>query len=235
MTGLLLLAACIGCSSGHVVKYKLGRADTWGGPPVSGVLRVMPLVDQTTPVTVKAVKEGEYTYRPNTREFYRQQEIANNVTEMLIKHLKASGLFKDVVNHNSTATATLELTGTIADYSSRGRVNKGAETTQLTCLCIGIPFVPIGPLIGNLIGAGITAGAKTDVEASVSLKDMTLRPVGGTQVLWQDTINVRTNFTAHWSHAYPLNVMKHADNCLQPAVNEMIQQVGKTLSAQPAK
>jgi osmotically-inducible protein OsmY len=105
-----------------------------------------------------------------------------------------------------------------------GRVNKGAEGTVLT-------GAAVGGLIGALLTSGATAGQKTDIKATVSLRDVTLREIGSTNVLWHDTITVSTNFTAHFSAADEPAVFNHADNCLKQAVTELIQNLAKTIAA----
>lgn len=231
LMGCLPLVLGVGCASSHTIQYKLSKTDTWKDQSVAGVLRVMTLVDQTTPIPSMTVEEPPYVYRLNYREGYKDKEIATGVTEMLIEHLRKSGLFKDVVGQNSPRPAEMELSGVIADYSTRCRINKGAEVTSATFQWIGIIFIPIGPIVFNAIGNGVTSGEKTEIQAAVTLRDMSLKSVSSTNVLWHNTINVNTSFVGHWANATPFCVFQHPDNCLRTAVNEMIQQIGTALKA----
>ncbi|MCG3149268.1 MAG: hypothetical protein PCFJNLEI_02728 [Verrucomicrobiae bacterium] len=230
----IVVALSVGCA-GYSVRYPLKKNDKWQGPPVGGILRVLPFDDQSTPLTQKEVKEGDFTYRLNSRDYYEKKEIAPSATKMVIEHLRKSGMFSDVIGQNSPKAADMELTGTLAEYYARGRVNKGAESTVLTFGIIGIFTMPLGILVFNGIGAGVTAGAKSEVDAAVTLGDMTLKKSGTGDILWQNTINVKTNFVGHFSHAYPQGVLMNADNCLRIGVNDMIQQIGTALNKDTAR
>ena len=217
---LLPLMLTVGCA--HTVQYKLTNSDHLPGAPINAVLRVTTLADQTTPTTEKTVEEPPYTWRTNYRDKYKDKEIENGVTAMVIKHLRESRLFKEVIEQNSKRHADMELSGTIAEYTAQGRINKGAENTVMT-----------GALLGSLIGVAITssatAGEKSEVRATVTLRDLTLRDAASTNVLWQDTITVSTNFTDHWSAADEEAVFQHADNCLKSAVEELIHRLAAAL------
>jgi hypothetical protein len=217
---LLPLLLTVGCA--HTVQYKLTKSDHSFGSPVDAVLRVTTLADQTVPTTEKTVEEPPYTWRTNYRDKYKDKEIDNGVTAMVIKHLRESGLFKDVIGQNNQRHADMELSGSIAEYSARGRVNKGAENSVMT-----------GALLGSFIGVALTSaatsGEKTEIRATVTLRDLTLRDAASTNVLWHDTITVSTNFTDHWSAADEEAVFQHADNCLKSAVEELIHLLAEAL------
>jgi len=96
------------------------------------------IVEQSQPracrhaASPKTVEEPPYTWRTNYRDKYKDKEIDNGVTAMVIKHLRLSGLFKDVIEQNSQRHADMELSGTIAEYTTQGRINKGAEIRNLS-------------------------------------------------------------------------------------------------------
>ena len=217
---LLPLFLAVGCA--HTVQYNLTKSDRWPGSPVDAVLRVTTLADQTVPTTEKTVEEPPYTWRTNYRDKYKGKEIDNGVTAMVIKHLRESGLFKDVIEQNNQRHADMELSGTIGEYAARARVNKGAENAVMT-----------GAVLGSLVGVGLTsaatAGQKTEIRTTVTLRDLTLRDSASTNVLWHDTITVSTNFTAHWSAADEEVVFQHADDCLKSAVGELIHRLAEAL------
>ena len=223
---LLPLLLAVGCA--HTVQYKLTKGDRWPGSPVDAVLRVTTLADQTVPTMEKTVEEPPYTWRTNYRDKYKNKEIDNGVTAMVINHLRQSGLFKDVIEQNSQRHADMELSGTIAEYTARGRVNKGAENAVMT-----------GAVLGSLIGVGITSAAtaneKTEIHATVTLGDLTLRDTASTNVLWHDTITVSTNFTAHWSAADEDAVFQYPDDCLKSAVGELIPLLANALKGKTGK
>lgn len=80
-------------------------------------------------------------------------------------------------------------------------------------------------LIGALLGAASTAGSQTAIRVSVSMDDLKLTGKSG-EVLWQKSINVQTNFPAHFDAAETDKVFTHADNALKEAVTEMINLIG---------
>ena len=217
---LLSTLLVVGCA--HTVQYKLTDGDHWRGVPVDAVVRVRTLADETVPAAGNTIEEAPYTWRTNYRDKYKGKEIANGVTEMVIKHLRYSGLFKDVIDERSQRPADMELSGSIGEYAARGRVNKGAENTVMT-----------GAILGSLIGVGLTsvatANEKTEIRATVTLRDLTLRDTVSTNIPWQDSITVSTNFTAHWSAADEEAVFQYPDNCLKSAVGELIHRLAEAL------
>src|SRR5664279_2791784 len=124
---MLALSAflCSGCA--HTVQYKLTEADRWPGAPIDKTVRVQVFGDLTTPPTQKTFQDGDYTYRTNYREGYKNKEVADGVTQMLVKHLRYSGLFRNVVPASDSQPADYELSGTIKEYYGQGRINRGAE------------------------------------------------------------------------------------------------------------
>ncbi len=219
IVGLAMLSA-VGCA--HTVQYKLTDADQWQGPKIDKTLRVEMFRDQTTPVTQKTFVKDVYTYRTNCRDGYKNKEIADAVTQMVVTHLQASKLFKNVIDASSSQPADYELSATIAEYYGQGRVNKGAEEAEIT-------GAALFSLAGVLVTMGATAREKTEIQASVDLQSITLRLASSTDVVWQSSINISTNFEAHFSEADEPVVFVHPDNCLKAAVTELIHQMAAAL------
>ncbi len=222
---LLLTLLAVGCA--HTVQYKLTDSDRWHGSPVDSVLRVNLLADQTTPTTETTIEKPPYTWRTNYRSGYRDKEIANAVTEMVIAHLRYSGLFKDVVNQSSPMHADLELNGSIADFTAQARVNRGAEDGVMISAILG-------SVVGVLITSAAVAHQKSEIRATVGLDDLTLRDAGSTNVFWHDTITVSTNFNASWTEADEDAVFKHADNCLKAAVAQLVDALAGAMKTRAA-
>ena len=243
LLALCLVWLCVGCA--HTVNYKLTDADRWSGEKLDKVLRVQQFVDQTPPpemteraarpdlhqpasqVASRSRQEGDYTWRINYRDGYANKEIANGVTKMIVKHLKYTGLFRDVTEGSSSKPADYELTGSISLYHAEGRVNKGAETA----VAVGSGF----GLIGVLTTYGATAKEKTTIHADVELRDLSVTDSVQHQPLWNDTVSVSTNFDAPFEAASEPIVFTHADNCLKQAVTELIQRLAARLSKEPVK
>jgi hypothetical protein len=219
IVGLAMLS-CIGCA--HTIQYKLSDDDQWQGAKIDKTLRVETFRDETSPVTQQTFVEDVYTYRTNYRDGYKNKEIADGVTQMVVKHLQASKLFKNVVDASSKQPADYELGATIAEYYGQGRVNKGAEGAELT-------GAALFSLAGALVTMGATAGEKTEIQARVNLQKITLRPASSTDVVWQTSISMSTNFSAHFSQADAPMVFFHPDRCLKTAVTELIRQMAAAL------
>jgi hypothetical protein len=209
-----------GCA--HSVNYKLTEQDRWRGARLDKVVRVQTFQDQSTPVTAATFKDGAYLYRTNYRAKYANKQIADGVTAMVIKHLQHAGIFRNVVPASSSVPADYELTATITQYYAQGRVNTDAETTAMIA-------GSGGGLLGALLSEGLTAGDKTEIQANVEFRPVTLTAIGDGTTVWSDTVNVATNFTASWRAASEPVIFQHADNCLKDAVAELIRRLASVL------
>jgi hypothetical protein len=176
--------------------------------------------DRTPPETRKKVEEGDQTWRTNYRARYANTNLGEDVSKLIAAHLTHSGLFERVTTE-STAGADFVLSGTLSEYSAMGKINSAAETGQAVAAGFG--------LVGALVGAASTAGSETEIRVSLKLDDLKLARKSG-DLLWQDSITVRTNFSAHFNNAGEAMVFKHADEALKTAVAEMIQRIGSTLA-----
>jgi hypothetical protein len=219
IVGLMMLL-CVGCA--HTVQYKLTDADQWQGAKIDKTLRVDTFRDESSPVTQKTFVKDVYTYRTNYRDGYKNKEIAAGVTQMVVKHLQASRLFRNVIDASSNLPADYELSATITEYYGQGRVNKGAEGAELT-------GAALFGLAGALVTIGATSGQKTEIQADVDLQSIKLRPASSTDVVWQSSISISTNFGAHFSEADTPMVFFHPDHCLKIAVTELIRQMATAL------
>ncbi|MBI5387162.1 MAG: hypothetical protein HZA90_21040 [Verrucomicrobia bacterium] len=215
---LASLLAMTGCT--HTVKYKLAEQDRWTGPKISKTVAVETFADSTTPETRKDFKIDKTKWRTNYRSRYANSNLTAGVSTMIAKHLAHSGLFANV-STGPTTNADCVLSGTLAEYSSMGRVNSGAETTGAVSAGFGA--------IGYLLGAAATSGSKTEIRVSVKMDDLKLTGKSG-EVLWQDSISIRTNFPAHFQAADTSAVFTHSDNALKSIVTEMIRRIGNTLA-----
>jgi len=211
--GVLALTGC-----GHRVRYYLNEEDFWRGQRIGKTVAVQSFNDTSTAQTQRVVKIEQFTWRTNARDGYRNKEIAQGVTTMVASHLHRSKLFTKAGVEGQIADADWQLSGTITEYSSMARANKGAEAAFYT-------MAVAGGFMGSLVGAAGTGLATTEVHASAELSDLTLKDTSTGEVLWQDSIRVSTNYVDHWSKGSTTAVYQHADECLKQAVAEMIRRL----------
>jgi hypothetical protein len=222
MRDAIILLALVSAGCAHTVKYKLTESERWPEAKPDKTLAVTTFADNTVPQEAKTIQVGDYTWRTNYRSRYKNKEIADGVSAMIAKHLKHSGLFKDVRYGQGTGSADLELSGTIAEYWAKGRVNKGAEGGVL------VAAAGFG-LVGALVGMAATSGQTTEIQAAVALEDVTLKDLSTGQVLFRDSIRSETNFVAHFTEADEPAVFRHADECLKQAVKQLIARLTSRL------
>jgi len=215
LIGLLALTGCT-----HSVKYKLTAEDQWKGAKISKTIAVATFVDQTTPETNKVTRIEDSTWRTNYRSRYANTNLGAEVSAMIARHLAHSGLFANVVT-NVNSGADLVLSGTLSEYSSKARVNTGAETGRAVAGGFG--------LFGALLGAAATSGSKTEIRVSVKMDDLKLAGKDG-GICWKDSILIRKDFPAHFDNAAPSVVFVHPDNALKEAVADMIQRLASALT-----
>lgn len=213
---LLIISIFTFCGCTHTVNYKLTEKDRWTGAKINQTVAVEIFADKTTPETKKVVEIEKDSWRTNYRSRYSDSNLVAGVSAMITKHLAHSGLFTDVSSRSASATDCV-LSGTLVEYSSMGRVNSGAETTEAVAGGFG--------LIGAVVGAASTSGAETEIRVSVRMDDLKLTGKSG-EVFWRDSINVQTNFTTHFHAATENSIFVHADTALKTAVAEMIHRIG---------
>lgn len=216
---IALLVAVSGVGCAHSIQYKLTSADRWSGVIIEKTVVVKTFKDDTVPPAQAETHEGAYTWRHNVRDGYKDKEIAHGVTAMIAQHLSYSGLFKQVRFEEDEDRADLVLTGTITEYSVSARVNKGAETTMNASAGFGA--------IGALLAAAVTAREQTEIICDVKLLYLELRDRLSGQIVWQDAIEVRRDFSAYFTQAAQGVLYRHADDCLKEVVAEMIGRISQ--------
>lgn len=221
MRHAIILLALVSAGCAHTVNYKLTQSERWPEAKLDKTLAVTTFADDTVPQEAKTIQVDVYTWRTNYRSRYKNKEIADAVSAMIAKHLKHSGLFKDVSYGQGGGSADLELSGTISEYVAKGRVNKGAEDTVVAAAGFG--------LVGALLGFAATSGQKTEIHAAVALEDVTLKDLSTGQILFRDSIRSETNFVARFTAADEPAVFRHADECLKQAVGQLITKLADRL------
>jgi hypothetical protein len=218
---VIVIALSVGCA--HTVQYELTGQDRWQGPKVDKVLRIQTFADATTPQTDAELRIDGKLWRTNVRSGYAGKEIATNVTAMITKHIEYSGLFRKVIYGSGSEPTDLELSGTITEYLCMACPNTEAEDTMMVACQFGG--------LGGLLGLAITAGMKSEIRAEAQLRDVALKDSASGRTLGADSINVNTNFIAHFGQAKGAAVYRHADGCLKQAVAELIRRLGTQLTS----
>ena len=84
-------------------------------------------------------------------------------------------------------------------------------------------------LIGVLLTSAATSGQKADIRAHVAFTNITLRTASSTNVVWQSSIDITTNFVADFAAANEQVIFSHPDNCLKTVVTELTRQLAAAL------
>jgi hypothetical protein len=213
LLALPLLAGCV-----HTVQYKLTESDRWTGPKIHGTLYVQSFADKSTPLTNKVEHINKEEWRTNYRKGYDTTNLSAQVTAAIVKQLAFSGLFTRVTSGKET-NADYRLSGTLADFQTRGRANGVAEGIQAGSAGFG--------LIGALVGTASTSGMKSEIQTSVILGDLQLAGKSD-ESLWHDSITVTNDVTLAFQEANEYAVFNHADQALKEAVSEMIRRLGNS-------
>ena len=179
VAGGIAVALLCGCSITQPVKYDLKDASKVSqGSAYSGyTVSVRELKEMRKP----AAKEGAWNapatvQRNNASWFYNSADHYSNgvvspgVSEMLAKHLDASGLFKSACfNCDKTTGADLILDGKIVRFDGFKESSASAKA---------------GTYFG-VVGVLATAGVKSKYEATTVLSDLKLIKADTGAVLWQ--------------------------------------------------
>jgi len=225
---LLLLSGCA-----HTVEYELEPTDRVMGRRINKVVEVKKFTDNIPKRTADTVKIGGETWRTNPQRGYTAADVAYSVSGMYARHLEQSGLFRNVIykgNHEGPATspaeAQLQLSGTITEYSVRGRVNPGAELKSTVGGFFG--------LTGRVAAAVANLDEETVIMVKITLKDVTLRETKTGRVLWKDSITMTRRYDADFEEAGARAVYDNADDCLKEAVAELIVRMSRHLEKKTA-
>ncbi len=228
---IALLALTAGCAK-HTITYNLTDANKWKGTAVDKVVRVKAFADTTdsTNAGENAVVKN-IPYRTNFKAGYGNNSVAEGVTNMLVKHLKHSGLFKDVVTGDGPAD--FELSGEISKYLALSTTNKTAEGNAAVAQGVGGHF--LGGFAGAALGAAVKANATVETKTDVELKNVALKEVATGKVVWTETITQHTEHPEPLEKSEPDKVFTLVDPTLQVAVDMLVQKLGTTLTAAPAQ
>lgn len=221
---LVILAASLvvsGCA--HHVEYTLKESDRWQGQKVSAIVYVKPFVDLSPYLTTPEEEIGEEVWRTNHRKGYAQTNLTAEVTAALVKHLNYSGLLTHAVATTET-NADLVLSGTLARFETRARVNTKAETIQAVSGGFG--------LIGALAGSATTSSMKSLIKTEVHIEAATLSDPAG-KILWKNSIVVSNQWEDGFMAANETVVFSHCNDALKQAFAQLINQIGSSIATNP--
>ncbi|HTB85668.1 MAG TPA: hypothetical protein VK742_18625 [Candidatus Sulfotelmatobacter sp.] len=211
----LVAAGCL-----HSVDYPLAKEDRWTGPKIQGTICVESIDDKTIYDLTKWRNEhddkGEWRF--NYRGGYNHTNLSNEVTEMVAKHLAYSGLFTKVVSGKHTNVDFI-LSGNLADYRTRGLINKGAEGIEAGSSGFGA--------IGAIVGLAATANMKTEIQTSLKLEDLMMKDKSQ-ELLWRDSICISTDAFVYYQNTEDGQVFSQPDFLLKQAVTKIIYELGNS-------
>lgn len=223
----LFAAFLCGCHT-PAAQYKLIETDRWTGPKIDKVLLVRKIEEPPSDRVLSPGLQGGAEWRTNYRGRYKDADVANDVSAMIAKHLAFSGLFKEVRYEPEGSTGDWELVGLLGAYRAYAKVNTTAERVEEASSTAGVMFGAIGAATFALTGELLNSKQKTEIASQVSLENLRLRDLVVNRVIWNGSVTVSTNFTAHWRAAKEEKVFRHADQSLKAAVNELIRQLGSS-------
>lgn len=232
MLALLSGMFLFGCA--HTVEYDLTDADRASGQKINQLVEVKKFADAIPKRTSDTVVIGGETWRINPQRGYTGGDIAYSVSSMVARHLDHSGLFRGTIykggfDEDSIPTgAPLILTGTVAEYSVMGRVNRGAELKETASGFFG--------LTGMAVRAVANIDEETEWRVKITLKNIQLKQARTGQILWRDTLSLsRRCVGADYEAAGTQAVYNHVDACLKDLVSEMVRRMDKKIAPRPTK
>lgn len=217
LTGLLVLTGC-----SQQITYSLDgipkavnstfTSNTLGVEAFKDV-RVKPSNKQALFGKVQRVTQrgGKDWWFNDDRE-YKNQCVAPWITEMIVKHLNQSELFRSVtLKENATSDTDYILQGEIKKFEGYKEKSIGAE--------IGAQF--------GLIGAIATAGITNQYEATTVLNNVKLIRRDSQETIWQSVIEGKIE-GEDYADAQGWSAYEKANLSLKDAVNQLIDELMET-------
>lgn len=144
----------------------------------------------------------------NNQDYYKDKIISPWISEMIVKHVDQSGIFKN---------AKLQSDASDADYILEGAIQRfeGFKEPSLAAR-IGAQFAVIGALA--------TLGVKSRYEGTTVLIDVKLKKRDSDNVLWNGTVEGKVE-GEDYADAYGWSAYQKANESLKVAVNQLIEKL----------
>ncbi len=208
-----------GCAARQKVTYGLGDVRTLTGGTLSQYrLLVRRFEDQRDPEAIsrrgswsEAAKTADGNYYVNSDNQYVDGPVAAAVTRMIGEHVKASGLFHDVlVSESEPVQGDLVLNGAIKRFEAHRETHEVQEALLVQ-----------GGLLWLILG---TASWRAQYDATTQLADVKLTDSSSSLALWQGTAEGHVAGqdmvqSGGWS------VYQEANLSLKNAVDKLLEQL----------
>ena len=161
----------------------------------------------------------------NGNEHYTDKRVAPGVTRMVVKHLAATNLFKEVkVSGKDPPGSDLLLEGKIKDFWGGTEPSHTADAIRNTSMWFGAA--------GALLGALAISRVKTEYSGRTVLIDLRLSEIRAGQVLWKGTVEGTVSGkgmadTEGWT-AY-----RHANDSLKEATKSLVEKIQESVTNTP--
>ena len=167
---VVLLLLLTGCSPKMAIKYKVDDITPSKNEKLSAYVldienyedaRGTEEINQLWLTGDRNVSMDGKQYCINADKYYGESSVSNQITKMIVEHLKAKGTYKDVVL-NQKDEADFFISGKIRKFSGKREYSLSAATA----LAVGMQFGAIGGLISSLSVSAMSSPGAVDITFS---------------------------------------------------------------------
>ena len=229
------LVAGPGCLYRQSVKYSLKDVSPVATSPFAGrTLAVKEFEDTRPPQETRSVwrkifgkpapeesRDGKDWFF-NGNDNYKDKRAAPWVTRMVVKHLAATKVFKEVkVSGKDPPGSDLLLEGKIKDFWGGKERSDTAEGIRTTSMFFGA--------VGGLVGALMTTQVKTEYRGKTMLIDLKLSEVRTGKALWQGSVEGEVSGKS-MADTEGLTAYRHANDSLKEAMKSLVEKIQESVT-----
>jgi len=217
------------------VDYSLKDVSPVAATPFAGrTLAVREFEDARPPQPTRSLSERtggkfvpeEFRYGRrwlyNGNEHYTNKRVAPGVTRMVVMHLAATKLFKEVkLSGKDPPGSDLLIEGKIADFWGGKERSDTAEGIRTTSMFFGA--------VGGLVGALMTTQVKTEYRGKTMLIDLKLSEVRTGKALWQGSVEGEVSGKS-MADTEGLTAYRHANDSLKEAMKSLVEKIQESVT-----
>jgi len=156
------------------------------------------------------VKTDSIVWYFNSDNNYKNDIISPWITEVIVKHLEASGLFKSVQVNNGEISSDLIMDGKIKIFDSY----KERDMSTM----VGQQF--------GLIGALATAGVKSKYETTCLLIEINIKRVKDNSIIWSGEVGAEL-YGEDYADPYGWSAYQKANEALKQSIEQLVEKLQK--------